>query len=866
MKKTFVILALLFIFSAIAIVFSYPLILHFNSSLPYTHAPAKGFSMGNFMQGDHLALYYIYWLIKDYFVTPAQNLFSDPYMFSLIGYPRPFEPRGLPSSILFLIFSIFGNIPAYNCVIMISFILAGICMFLLAEKYLQNKIAALAAGIIFAVSPFRLSQLFGAHPTGFILFWIPLIIYLYEQLWEKRKWIYGWMAAISIFLMCMEEHHMGYYTALFTIIFWPYKLLFCKKKPKLNIIQFCGLIIPIAAGWVASLSYMLYVKSIVINASVAGGGRTFDEIKLYAPILKNIFQRTNTDSEKYIYISIATSILILIGLFSKLLSVTKKNGDKNIFPYLFYLLTFIFSLLLCLGPNLTYIPLYKVCYKIIPFFYFPRSPARIYMYTLLALSLLSGYGVKAISNFVKNNTLRYSVLCMVMLSICVDFHAYPKIGLCTLPKGNKTYLSVKSSFPTSPLLEIPIWPGESSWTSVYQYYTTIYRISLINGYSPFVTKDYVDKIFWPLVSINMGMINAGQYELLKKLDVKYINLHEEAYPQKVNPFPFKIALENLTRSPYLKFMLQDGPVYLFQVLDKPLDTPPSKYTVPSKTGIFCECEYMPHRIGKPIEDKNASGNMSLHYSSASDTQSQIINKEPQHLVFGPWQLFPPGKYKVLFRLKTERQNSTDKIAAIEVTTNNGNKQIIYKDIAANEVSASYNDYILHFTLDTLTVLEFRVICYGKCSIWADYVYLLCEEENDPVWGYKATDLFHIGRESDGAVYATPLLDPPGKLIFGPYRRYPEGKYKVSFKLKAGVESQEVGAILKVTNGYIEIPLVEQALQNISTEYKEYPLEIHLDKPSILEFQVEFTKKIPLYVDSVKIEPISSSQEAQPPNK
>lgn len=799
--------AIILFFVLLGVIYSYPLILNLNSALPYTHAPESGFENVQLIQGDHLLLYYIYWLVKDYFLTQGQELFREPYMFSIPQWPSPYEPRGLPSSILFLLFSIFGNALAYNSMAILSFILCGLFTYLLSKKYIKDEAGAIVSGVIFAISPFRLAQLFGGHPTGFILFWIPLIIYLYELLWEKKKIIYGWLAGLFIFLMCMEEHHMGYYTALFTIAFWMYKYYLCNEKRALNFLQFIWLVIPVAIGWFFSALYMMYVKSIVFNVSIAHVGRTLDEIKLYAPTIRHIFQRINPDGEKYIYIGIVPGILLLIGLF---------KYQKNKFPYLFYFLVFSISLLLSLGPNLKYLPIYRICYKIIPFFHFPRSPARLYMYALLSLSLLAGYGIKIIRP-------RYIYTTFIILLLCLDFHPYPRIGLSRLSKGNKTYEFIKNSFPKNPLLEIPLWPGESSWTSIYQYYTTIYRIPIINGYSPFVTRRYLEEIFWPLVSINMGMINEEQYELLKKLNIKYINLHEEAYPQKVNPFPFKIALENLKKSPYLKFTLVDGPIYLFQVLDEPLGNPPS-YTIPSKTGVFYECEYMPHRIGTIKEDPNASGGLSL-FADQSVT-------EPAHLIFGPWQLFPPGRYKILFRVKGQ--------ATLEVTTDKGKTQIAHRNL---DITDKYEDYVLHFTINKLTELEFRIVYYGKGPVWADYVYLLCEEEDDPVWHYEAEDLFHIGREIDDAIYATPELDPPGDLIFGPYRRYPEGRYRVGFRLKAGEKTDQESAILKILD-------IRQPLRDISTEYKTYWLEITLDKPTVLEFKVEFLKEVPIYVDSI----------------
>jgi hypothetical protein len=464
--------------------------------------------------------------------------------------------------------------------------------------------------------------------------------------------------------------------------------------------------------------------------------------------------------------------------------------------------------------------------------------------------MLAGYGIKALTESAQKKAFASFITIFSIILICLDFHIFPKVGLCKFNSGNRTYDYIVKSAPNDPLLEIPLWPGESSWSTVYQYYTTIYRVPIVNGYSPFVTKKYIDKIFWPLVSINMGMINEDQYKLLKSLGIKYINMHEEAYPYKVSPFPFKTALKNMEQSPYVKFIIQDGPIYLFQILDPPLtNIAQNIYTIPAKTGVFYECENMPHRFGQNVVDKSASNNLALH----ADT---LPSDDTRHFIFGPWQMFPPGKYTMLFRMKINPRNTEnktdDKLAAIEITTENGNSRIAYKDITLNDCAADYKDYSIDFTLDKLAVLEFRVLYLGECYISADYIYLTTADTKDPICSYKAEDLFHTGREKDGAAFVDPTLDPGGNFVFGPYRRYPEGKYKIGYSIKSGRPSPDNSAVISVVTGHGTIPLAKMELSNIPAEYKAYWLEIELDKPTVLEFKVDFLKVVPIYFKSVEV--------------
>lgn len=845
MNKKTIYIWIVLIYLAIGIFFSYPLILNFNNGLPYSYHPAEGFQEVNLTEGDYLQLFYKLWLFKDYFFSPEQHFFKEPYEFTAPWMPRPYEPRELPLSMLFLLLTTFGNIQAYNCLIIFSFLACGLSMFTLCKHYTKNNFSSLIGGIIFTIFPFRLAQLFGGHPNGLVIFWLPLLVYAYEKLWQTGKWRYGFLAGISIFSMGIEELHLGYFSALFTIIFWLYKYFSSPPLRRRNVFK---LSIPIAISWLITGGYLFSLKFLVLSPASVASGRGFDEIKLYAPTIGNLFSRITLDSEKYIYLGIPTTVLALIFVIYVFRKIAKSpiNKIRDYFPWIFYIILFIGSVILALGPN-SFIPIYKICYKFIPFFSYPRSPARWIVFSILAVSILSSKGIDIILKRLKGNT-KYIFGTIIACAILLDFHVSQSVGISRMKTYDNPYIYIKHRGQNSPILEIPIWPGDSSWSTIYEYYITKHRIPVINGYSSFVTKDYIDQIFWPLSSINMGMLNNEQYKLIKTLGVKFILLHEEAYPQKVSPFPFKLALENLKKSPYLKFILADGPIYLFQVMDKPPTFSPSAYTIPSKTGVFYECEYLPHRLGKVFEDPLASGNQSLY------AKGPVL--KPVHLVFGPWQLFPPGNYKIIYRIKIAGEKTPNKIATLEVTTNKGKTQIAHINLTAKDIQRDYKDYILHFTIDKLTELEFRIIYYGNGNVWADYVYLLCEEETDPVWYYKASDLFHIGREINNAVYATPLLDPPGNLIFGPYRRYPKGKYRVRFTLKADKISSQKSAVLKVTSGYNTALFAKQILQDIPTEYKNYWMEITLANPTILEFQVEFLKKVSIYVDSIKIEPVS----------
>ena len=71
-------------------------------------------------------------------------------------------------------------------------------------------------------------------------------------------------------------------------------------------------------------------------------------------------------------------------------------------------------------------------------------------------------------------------------------------------------------------MAIPLWPGDSAWSSLYQYYGSMYRIRMLNGYHPVIPSRYVEDIFTTFSSANRGYLDDGQLNALQN-EVSVIN-------------------------------------------------------------------------------------------------------------------------------------------------------------------------------------------------------------------------------------------------------------------------------------------------------------------------------------------------------
>ncbi len=830
-----------FFFFGLALINTYPLIKYFRTGIPYTHHPVKGYEVTPLIQGDHLQLYYVLWLFKDA-LTGNTPLFSDPYQFSFKkGAQSSFNPQFFPMSLIFLLFSGFGNIAAYNTLVILSYILAGISGYLLINLYTEYTPSALLGGIVFSLFPYRVSQTLGGHPNGFLFFLIPLMLYFLEQSLRKNSKLYAIYAGLSLLTLSLLESHLFYYSLLFMPFFLGFRILYPidsvlegreKVELKFTILPFLigivlaiitievrsyyfnpfkdryfylsllfplilwsssilygiaikrlfelplrvilkddsitylpfllfilyplkilhhtphlaeGLFLSAFAGGIILKSWNLYtyrnnfkgipgLKKILLNTllplslfillsigigilqhlllskTLLSGGRRFEEVKDYSPFLLDIFKRESINVERYIYLGYS---LLLIASFAPIFGEIKSPNFN------FFLSVFGVSLLLVLGPNLDpYLPLYYIMYKYLPGFSYQRVAGRMITLSILSLSVLAGYGLKTLAESLGRKSRYLSIL--VLILVILDLSPFKKRGITILPKENKVYEFIKNNIREGErVLEIPIWPGNSSWTSIYQYYVTLYRYRMINGYSAYVTKGYFNEVFLNLYPLNFGEIRVKEYETLKRFKIRYVTMHKEAFSRKVSPFPFLFSLNRMRDSPFVRFIKQDGPIYLFEVMDNP-KTFRVKFKVKKSYSFIWEAEDSKTFVGKVVKDLKASKGRAI-FGEAGGGEGFLIS--------GQYINLPTGRYDARFRLKIgdlKKHRKDEEVALVEVTSNIGEKKLSKRMIKVGDFGSTsgYRYFDLPFILDyPALAVEFRVYFKNRVDIWVDCVYV-----------------------------------------------------------------------------------------------------------------------------------------------
>jgi hypothetical protein len=1023
-KKWWELPGITFLMLALAVVSTYPLILHFNTGIPY--APFGGEVTWN-RSGDQIQLLYWFWLVKENFmgVIPFN---TNPYEFNMLMAHETSGLNTIPLAFLYMLFSPLGDIAAYNCTILSSYVLAGLFMYLLVRLYSDSRAGALLSAIIFTFAPSRINGLVAGHGYGFLYFCYPFILFFLEKGIRSEKIRYGFLSSFGLICLSMLEPHLIYYICVFLGMYIPVRIIalfpVCQTSPAAHnrdgakgplswsiphsfivlwgagvaaifytqvlfsyrdqdpffspfiwwvlviypfipvLIALCfasisqrlssldfrrsfaveagsflplylliplsllprihrpidtaiiivsvavlvvttklfllrryllsilkvlldGLIarkntlwpvIPVIISMGGIVAWIALAKVDKVASTIAGKGRTLEDVALFSSRLSDLFLPISN-----VYVGIVPAVLggvfflaLLWSLFSN--RQYEKFGKESELIAIFYFVVAFCCYILALGLAFGKSSLYILLYHYFPFFNYPRVSDRIITLVLFALAIVVGFVVKSI----QQRCIRRVSLGVVILFVLAatglqlkDYNILKPMGITILDTGQDIYTYVKENRGDGLLLEIPLWPGDSHQSSLYQHYIMLDRVPRVNGCSPMVLSDYIDTVFEPLAAINQGMLVRQQYDLLRQLGVKFITVHDnrDIFLEKVSPFAPLTTVRRLKNSPYLEFVdiqnsfhlknveIKNDNLYLFRLKSKEIvesDTEQSAwYEMPYFYGVHSRLHQL---TGKVAEDK-AIGKQVF--------QAIEGENKPGFLVYGPYDVYSSGEYRCYFTINTDASTEED-IARIEVAsvTENGDQVVLVQTgLKGEKGNTLYKKVFLEFSLAEKAKLEFRVFYYGKGDVRVEEVAVYKANNDAPLYSLEAvkmvgdTGQLMLEKEASAGKVIEAIVgkSKKGDLVYGPNRIYSKGHYRARFYLRTkktiNFNKTDVAAVLSVTDEQNAIIFSQRnvpVMELNETIFTGVEVEFELTRDEELSFHVEFTGKASLQLDRIEI--------------
>lgn len=594
-----------------------------------------------------------------------------------------------------------------------------------------------------------------------------------------------------------------------------------------------------------TLAFLVVVRGRVFAPSVAGGGRRLAEVSAYSPRPSDLFAAGAGSAERLVYPGLVAAGLALAGLFA--LRRVEDRGRRAALGFLAG--AGVVGYVLAVGPNLEEFPLYHLLFRSVPMFNFPRVAGRILVVGVVGFAALAALGVAALRSRAGRGAGLVTFLALGL--IVADYHPRHAPGLTMLPSSHPVYDRLaRERSPGEVILELPLWPGDTAWTSIYLWYTTRYRQRLLNGYSPAAPRNYVERVFWPLYPLDFGELGRPQVDLLRRLGIRYLVFHEEAYPPKISEFPFSTALENLRRSPYLEQLAAEAPLSLFRLRDPAPAAEPAIPRATSPVGSLWEAERWVREPGRRVADPSASGAAVAAFPPG--TPGRLPCAPPRRVL-------PSGTYRARARFLAEEGSQLPALALLvadpEAGTPLGDARI------GAGAGGAVLDLEATFTLDKPTPVAFEVESGGTAPVRWDYLLVTFAAEPEPRLDVEIEALWHIGRviadarASGGtAVELLPGYHPRDFAFAGPDRELPAGAWTATLRFAGGAAAAPVaGERFDVAVANTAEPLVSVGLPAPSAAgYQEVALPFELARSAPIRFRVFFPGVRRLVLDRITI--------------
>ncbi|MBI1871715.1 MAG: hypothetical protein HYS07_11085, partial [Chlamydiae bacterium] len=599
------------------------------------------------------------------------------------------------------------------------------------------------------------------------------------------------------------------------------------------------------------ISWLFFEKYSKLNQSVVAEGRALSVIKGYSPHFRDIWQRFNENGEFFIYPGLWTIILGLIGIliYFPFLRVKGSRRDRAVFGVLGVL--FLLTYGLSLGPTL---PLYNLFYANVPHLSYVRVPTRILYLSFFFLALLSSFGLKVLFKMIGRNSKWITASCL--LAVGLDYLPSHGPGISLMPKTQPIYEYIQQHLQGRRILELPIWPGESSWSSIYQYYATRYRLPMLNGYRPAISLAYIEHVFKPLSPMNVGEMNRDIWKLLKNWNVGFVVVHEEAFPRKVSPFPPHFTTMRLKESGCLKWVRSQGGMYLFEVLDQPNFEKIQTRTNPILS--ILEVKDLKRLLGKEVLMEEASQGSSLYVDPS---------KGKGEWIFGRSKAFPQGSYQAFFSIKTDVTGFHERLLDLQIWDKSRDILLVTRPISSKDFSGekTFKDFTLDFKLPCYSEIEPRIFYHGMGNVWVDRIAMGFQALEGSKEIFEAEELFHQGEivsDETASGQEAVRVDKDGferDLMNGLNPYYSKGSYEAIFWLKLPLSREaklhEGVATLLIRSDHEKIiskKWIAVRQFNTSWRYEPFKLNFNVDHDGPLEFVIKFEGNTELWVDNIEV--------------
>jgi hypothetical protein len=365
---------------------------------------------------------------------------------------------------------------AYNVLLLASFVLSGLTMYVFVRALDAGTAAAWIAAVAFMLTPFRINHF--SHLELQMTMWMPLVLLGVLRLVQtgKAKYVAGTSAALAA--QWYSSMYYGLFLGLYAIVFAA-AIAFTQKVPLRRVALALAayalaalVVVPLGWAYVRSQADR-GVRQVESVAEFSATPLDYTRPGVATPTYRRFLPRV-VHAERALFPGVVPLVLLVAGLWRPWSASRTALATAG-------LVAFDGSL----GLHGVFYPfLYKMVFP----FQSIRVSARFGMLVMLTISVLAGYGASRMMARVRRPAAR--IACMLVLTAGLMIDGWLRVD--TLPMWEAPP-PVYTSLPRAAVLfEFPVHPEPERFSEnlPYMYFSMWHWRPMVNGYSGFNPREY----------------------------------------------------------------------------------------------------------------------------------------------------------------------------------------------------------------------------------------------------------------------------------------------------------------------------------------------------------------------------------------
>ncbi len=474
----------------------------------------------------------------------GHQVLSDPlHLFDAnIFYPYPrtlaYSELLLGNALLALpLTAVTGNpVLGYNVALLLSFALSALGAYLLVVRLTRSWGAGVVAGLIFAFSSYRMTNL--AQAQLLATQWMPFALLALHEMIHRGRLRHAALFALFFSLQALSSFYYGILLALAALAYGLWSVATGRRTPWLpflsTVLAIAFLLLPFALPYFRVQAEMGFERALADSEPFSASLRQY----LMVPANNVVHARwlASDDTPRAggypvdaLFPGLAALALAGVGL-------VRGRGRER----WFFALLALAAAVLSLGPRLYLAPEraaglditlpYAWLYALVPGFEALRAPVRFDALVSLALAVLAGYGTAALST---RRGWRAGTSTLLAGLVLIESFVWPGATAVEVPVGTEVpdvvrWLAGEATGDRrpaeGPILELPMASTTGGPQLEYQYLSTYHWRATPDGYSGFIPPKHGQIVYEMEVFPDERSVS-----LLQALGVRLVVLHPDRY-------------------------------------------------------------------------------------------------------------------------------------------------------------------------------------------------------------------------------------------------------------------------------------------------------------------------------------------------